>query len=203
MPKLPRPTYGSVTATLALCAALGGTSYAAITVTGADVRNGSLTGKDIRDGSIRSKDVRNGSLKGGDVRNGSLTAAHVEDGSLTAADFGAGELPAGPAGPAGPQGPQGPGGFADVVVRTTALTVPADDVAEESALCDQGEFAVAGGAGIVGRDAPFVTLIVSEPQGPNKVPSATGDRPAAWHVLVRNTDTAEKDVTVSVLCGKG
>ena len=47
MPKLPRPSYGSVTATLALCAALGGTSYAAITVTGADVRNGSLTGKDI------------------------------------------------------------------------------------------------------------------------------------------------------------
>lgn len=42
---------------LALSVALGGTSYAAATVTGATVRDGSLTGRDIRDGSVGARDL--------------------------------------------------------------------------------------------------------------------------------------------------
>ncbi len=40
----PRPSYANVTATLALFLALGGTSYAAISITGSNVQNGTLTG---------------------------------------------------------------------------------------------------------------------------------------------------------------
>jgi hypothetical protein len=47
-----RPSYASVVATLALAVALGGTSYAAVKITGKDVKNGSLTGKDLKKRSV-------------------------------------------------------------------------------------------------------------------------------------------------------
>ena len=50
-------TYANVTATLALFVALGGSSWAAITITGKNVRNGSLTGKDIKRNSIGARQV--------------------------------------------------------------------------------------------------------------------------------------------------
>lgn len=95
-----RLTYANVMSTLALFVALGGSSYAAITVTGRNVTNGSLTGVDIRDDSVRSRDVRG------------LTGSDVLDGSLTRADFEAGQLPAGPQGPIGPPGAAGTDGAA-------------------------------------------------------------------------------------------
>jgi hypothetical protein len=45
-------TYSNVIATFALFIALGGTSYAAIKITGRNVTNGSLTGKDIKKRSV-------------------------------------------------------------------------------------------------------------------------------------------------------
>jgi hypothetical protein len=47
-----RLTYSNVTATLALFIALGGTSYAAVKITGRNVVDGSLTGKDIKKKSV-------------------------------------------------------------------------------------------------------------------------------------------------------
>jgi hypothetical protein len=78
-------SYANVMATLAVFVALGGTGYAAITITGKDVRDNSLTGADVRRNSLGSSDVRNNSLKSADVQNGSLQAK----------DFAAGEAPAG------------------------------------------------------------------------------------------------------------
>ena len=91
-----RPSPALAVALLALFVALGGTGYAALTITGAQVRNSSLTGADIR--------------------NASLTGADVRDRSLRAADFAAGQLPSGArgetgaAGPKGDRGPAGPNG---------------------------------------------------------------------------------------------
>jgi hypothetical protein len=39
---------GTVVAYLALFAALGGSAYAAVTVTGKDIKNGTVTGKDVK-----------------------------------------------------------------------------------------------------------------------------------------------------------
>ncbi|MGH2946858.1 MAG: hypothetical protein ACRDPC_11455 [Solirubrobacteraceae bacterium] len=50
--RIPRFTYSGVTATAALFVALGGSSYAAITITGGNVANGSLTGSDVKNGSL-------------------------------------------------------------------------------------------------------------------------------------------------------
>ena len=78
-------------ASLAMFVALGGTSYAAMKITGKDVKNGSLT----------ARDIKNGSLTGRDVRANSIGARAIRNGRLTAADFKGGQLPAGPQGPKG------------------------------------------------------------------------------------------------------
>jgi hypothetical protein len=57
-------TYSNVIATLALFIALGGSSYAAIKITGRNVVNGSLTGNDIKKRSV-SLDRLKGGLPAG------------------------------------------------------------------------------------------------------------------------------------------
>ncbi len=79
-------SFANVMATMALFIALGGTSYAAVMITGADVRDGSLTGRDVRDGSLGASDVISNSLGTGEVRNGSLTGRDVRDSSLGSSD---------------------------------------------------------------------------------------------------------------------
>jgi type VI protein secretion system component Hcp len=73
-------SYANVASSLCLFMLLGGSAYAAVRVTGADVKNGSLTSADIKDHSLRARDFR------------------------------AGELPAGPAGPKGDPGRDGAAG---------------------------------------------------------------------------------------------
>lgn len=57
-----RLSYANVVATLALFVALGGTSYAAFTITGANVKDGSLTGKDLKRNSLTGRQIREGRL---------------------------------------------------------------------------------------------------------------------------------------------
>ncbi len=132
-----RLTYSNVVASMALFIALGGVSYAAVTLprnsvgtaqikrnavtgskvknsslTGGDVKNSSLTGGDVKNSSLTGGDVKNSSLRGGDVRDSSLTGSDVKDGSLTAKDF-SGSVQ-GAQGPQGPQGAQGAKGDSGV-----------------------------------------------------------------------------------------
>lgn len=55
-------TYANVTATLALFIALGGSSYAALKITGRDVKNGSLTGKDLKRNTLGGSRIRESKL---------------------------------------------------------------------------------------------------------------------------------------------
>jgi hypothetical protein len=75
-----RLTYANVAATLALFLALGGSAYATLRVTGANVVDGSLTGADIRNGSLTGADIRNKSLTGPKIKN--LTRANFRNGRL-------------------------------------------------------------------------------------------------------------------------
>ncbi len=195
--RIPRPTYGSVTATIALFAALGGTSYAAVTITGKDVRNGSLTGADIKNESIKGRDIDNGTLTGADLKTGSVTSADITDGSLLANDFRAGELPAGPAGPAGPPGP---GGLSDAVVRRVDLTVPASSQAEATASCADGEVAIGGGAGHSGSVAENIGVVSGVPLTADGSLPQDGDRAGRWYAGVHNNVGAPRVMTVYVLC---
>jgi hypothetical protein len=83
---------GQAIAICALCVALGGTSYAAITISGKNVKNGSLTGADLKNGSVTGADVQNGSLTKSDLKKGTiptggaLAYAHVVNGVLDPAN---------------------------------------------------------------------------------------------------------------------
>ena len=81
IPRLRRPSPAFVLAALALSVALGGTSYAAITVTGAQIKDGSITTRDIRDHTLRTADFARGAqpalasaasagLQSGDILSG-------------------------------------------------------------------------------------------------------------------------------------
>ncbi|HKG02771.1 MAG TPA: hypothetical protein VKB03_06290 [Conexibacter sp.] len=67
-----RPSPGLVIAVVALVLALGGGAYAAATITGKDIKNGSITGKDIKKGSLTGKLVKKDSLTGKQVKESSL-----------------------------------------------------------------------------------------------------------------------------------
>jgi hypothetical protein len=87
-----RLTYANVMATIAAFVALGGSSYAAFT---------------LSENSVKSKHIVNGQVKRPDIRNNAVNSAKVAAGSLLGSDFAAGQLLAGPPGPQGAQGPQG------------------------------------------------------------------------------------------------
>ncbi len=98
--------YANVMATVAVFVALGGSSYAAMTVTGAQIQNNSVASPDLRDNGVRGKDIRRGTVRSSDIRDWSLRARDFMPGQLTAG--GRGET--GPAGATGPEGPQGAAG---------------------------------------------------------------------------------------------
>lgn len=88
-------SYANVVATLALFVALGGSSYAALTITGRDVKDGSLTARDIKRNALGGQRVKESTL--GTVRRardanrlGGLTARRLllkcPAGTLPAAD---------------------------------------------------------------------------------------------------------------------
>jgi hypothetical protein len=82
-------TYANVMASIAVFIALGGSSYAALRITGQNVPKDALTGADIKN------------LTGKDIRNNSLTGQDIADGRLLAKDFAPGQLPSGERGPQG------------------------------------------------------------------------------------------------------
>lgn len=108
-----RLSYANVVASIALFVALGGTSYAAIKITGSNVRDGSLTGRDIK----------NSSIAGADIKNSSIASADIKDGSLVKQDFKSGELVAGAAGAPGAPGQKGDKGDAGAPGTALAYAV--------------------------------------------------------------------------------
>jgi hypothetical protein len=58
-----RLTYANVVATLALFAALGGTSYAALTITGKNVKNRSITRADVRKNTLTGTEINEAKLR--------------------------------------------------------------------------------------------------------------------------------------------
>jgi hypothetical protein len=103
-----RPSPSMAVALLALGVALGGTSYAAIT---------------LPKNSVTSKQIKNGQVKGKDIGKNAVTSRKVKDFSLLAQDFKADQLPAGPKGDKGDKGDLGP---SNVIVRTHDSTVVLD-----------------------------------------------------------------------------
>jgi hypothetical protein len=122
------PKGRDVLAAIALAVALGGTSYAAATVSGGQVRDATLGGADVRDGRLGGADVRDGSLRRRD-----LAAALLPRSAEGAPGAAGAPGPAGEVGPAGARGEPGDAGAAgapsfvaaaDARVGTTSLLLP-------------------------------------------------------------------------------
>lgn len=96
--RMRRPSTALVVAIVALVVAVGGTSYAAITVTGANIRNGSVQSIDLTDNAILSRDIRNGGIFPVDLSAAAKSALKGATGAT------------GPTGSTGPTGPTGPAG---------------------------------------------------------------------------------------------
>lgn len=79
--RIPRPSAAMLVACAALFAAIGGTSYAALMVTGANVVNGSLTGADVAKKSLGGNRLKKDTIGGSRVLESSLgtvpSAAHA------------------------------------------------------------------------------------------------------------------------------
>lgn len=106
-----RPSHTTVVAYLALFVALGGSSYAAVT---------------LSKNSVKSKHIAKGEVKRSDLGGNSVTSSNVADGSLLGADFAAGQLPVGAPGERGVEGPQGPAGSPDTSQQVLDKLIQAD-----------------------------------------------------------------------------
>jgi hypothetical protein len=120
--------YATVAATVALVAALGGTSYAASTI--------------IKPNSVGTRQLK----------NNAVTSAKVKNHSLLAADFKLGQLPAGPKGAQGDRGPAGVAGPAGLTGPKGAT----GDKGAKGDPGTQGVPGASGGAGFFASDVPPV-----------------------------------------------
>jgi hypothetical protein len=69
-------------ALVALFMALGGSSYAALRVGSAQIKNNSVRTQDLRNNDIRGKDIRNSTITGADVGSNRLTGADIKESTL-------------------------------------------------------------------------------------------------------------------------
>jgi hypothetical protein len=168
--------YAAVTSTLALVIALGGTSYAALVITGQDIKNNSVTSADVKNGNLKLKDL----------------AASTRDG-LTGAR--------GAPGATGPTGPSN--GYSDrefgevalgegLVTPLISLTLPA------------GKYLVdfKGTAHNSAASSVIITCSVSYPSGPSDESLATlaPTVPSYATVALKLGVTLAAQTTVSVTC---
>ncbi len=72
-----RPAHALVVALLALVVALAGTSYAAVQITSAQIKNNTIKSKDVKDNQLTGKDVKDSSLTGADLADGSVSQADL------------------------------------------------------------------------------------------------------------------------------
>jgi hypothetical protein len=91
---------GSVLALIALFVALGGVSYAAVTINGKNIQNNSIPGKKLKNRAVTNAKVKANSLRANRLTAGARASLRGAQGER------------GPQGLAGPQGPQGAAGTA-------------------------------------------------------------------------------------------
>jgi hypothetical protein len=70
--RIPRPSPALLVAIVALFMALGGTSYAALKITGKNVQNSSLTGADFKNKSLKEKELKPNTLTGSRINEATL-----------------------------------------------------------------------------------------------------------------------------------
>ena len=174
---------GSVLALIAVFVALGGVSYAAVTINGKNIQNNSIPGKKLKNGAVTNKKVKANSL-----RANRLTVAARASLRGARGPQGPAGLPGaqGPQGPQGQQGPQGPAGTALAYAQVND-SGPAFVAARTS-----GFSAVTRPAGGLYCLAPNLAVLIRAFSG------GSPTRPAVASVEYGNTATQTDQVIVEV-----
>jgi hypothetical protein len=174
---------------LALFAALGGSAYAAVTVTGKDVKDGTVTGRDVKNRSLGTNKLRTSAVS-------SLTGQRGPAGPQGEKGEPGPTGPAGPkgeagaAGPQGPAGPPGPSGISGLEYRISpGFSVRPDDSTRGSVDCAGGTKALGGG---VSTAPDSFTTVVRETAPLNGL--------AGWTAVVRNDGNNPLTGFVWVIC---
>ena len=173
-----RLSYANVTATLALFIALGGTSYAAVTLPKNSVGHSQIKKNAVRSGEIRSKSIRLSDIS-----------------TRTRSALG------GQAGPPGPQGPAGPPAVSEHVqvdsgggskgtgsVTHTESNIYTAIFKRDVSACAYGVSLVAAQNGPVFEEPPAGRITAASAGGPNvtvKTFDAAGNpSPLPFHLIV-------------------
>jgi hypothetical protein len=148
-----RPSPSLVLAFVALLIALGGTSYAAITLP-----QNSVGTKQLKKNAVTAAKIRSGAVNRSDIKKGAVNSDKVADGSLLAADFKSGQLHVGPPGPAGQPGAPGKDAFGTLTYVAGASTaLAANDETYVEAVCPSGTVVTGGGIlGPMGAPDPWI-----------------------------------------------
>ena len=149
--------HGTAVAYVALFAALGGSAYAAVTVTGQNIKDGTITGKDVKNRSLGKSKLSAtalGSLTGergpagpeGPQGPQGQRGPQGPAGPIGQTGPKGADGPAGPAGPTGAQGPSGISGYQVVVTPVAeATTIPKGQAGRVGVVCPQGKRVLGGG----------------------------------------------------------
>jgi hypothetical protein len=180
----PSLSYANVTATLALIVALGGTSYAAVSIDGADIQRKSIPLNRLK-----------GKLpKGPRGATGSQGLAGAAGAAGAAGQTGEAG-PAGSVGPAGIRGPKGDIGPTGVPGSTGAQGLTGDDG-------DQGPQGVQGPAGLVSDTVFQSSGAVDLPSGQNHaLVTATGLAAGTYLVTFRTELSPVQAYTCGIASG--
>ena len=183
----------TVVAYLALFAALGGSAYAAVTV----------TGKQIKDGTVTAKDVKNRSLGAGELSRSAISSLSGDRGP--AGPQGApgpqgipGEQglpgPIGETGAPGPQGEQGAPGLSQIEYKVSGgVSVPKDQTVGDQ-VDSAGKTVLGGGVAQFPSGAPM-RVVSSAPGGPN-------GNSSGWSVQVHNEGGSNFSAYTWAVCAK-
>ena len=180
-------SFANVVSVIALFVALGGASYAAIS---------------LPPRSVGTAQLKRDSVTGAKIKTGSVVSSDLKNGSLLLRDFKAGQLPAGApgrqgaAGAQGRAGPAGPAGSAigKLVVRRGAVSsIPAGTFGIVTASCLPGERAVSGGGAVSGSTG--WSAVDSFP-----TPTLEGDTPTGWRFDAQNATGNANNLQAIVVC---
>jgi hypothetical protein len=158
--------------------ALGGSSYAAILVTGKNVKNNSLTTKDVKNRSLLNKDFKAGQLPAG--RQGATGAPGAKGDTGAPGAQGA-------KGDTGAQGAPGVSGY-QRVFTSDAIANPAGTQRVGSVSCPAGKKVLGGG--VIGSGGTTHSVNTSYPSSES-----------TWRAYMNNTSGGDETFRVYAICG--
>ena len=177
-----RLSFANVMSVIAVFIALGGTTYAAVT---------------LPKNSVKAKQIAKNAVGASEIKSSAVRTAEVKDGALLAQDFAAGQLPQGAKGDEGDKGDKGDKGDTGDTgtfgsITTQFFQAPADladgNNMSYGAFCPAGKVGVAGGGR--GDDTLSEQTILTNTRpaisSSNTEPPLAGQGFTGWRITVVN-----------------